>query len=117
MTIKSPILIIILFFVLIISCQSENKETNNNNENTEYKLPKRQVDLQYFETEVGWGYKVKINGKNYITQKHLPCDCGGKGFKTKEQAVLAAEFLKKKIVNNERSLQINRMQLDSLGAL
>jgi len=84
---------------------------------TELKLPERQVDLEYFETEVGWGYKIIINDKDYITQKYLPCKCGGKGFENKEKAALAAEFLKKKIENNERSLLINRAQLDSLGAI
>jgi len=108
---------IISFFILIVSCQTESTENNEKTEGTEYELPKRKVDLSYFETEFGWGYDIEINGKNYIHQIHLPCECGGEGFKTKDKAILAAEFLKQKIVNNERRLVISKAQLDSLGAL
>ncbi|OQX96325.1 MAG: hypothetical protein B6I20_14565 [Bacteroidetes bacterium 4572_117] len=109
------LLSIISFFILTISCNNTKKTENV--EDIEYQLPKREVNLYYFETENGWGYDVEINGKKFLHQIHLPCDCGGEGFKTKEKATLAAEFLKKKIENNERSLIIYREQLDSLGAL
>lgn len=114
---KLLLLVIISCSVLIISCQTGSNENTGNKENIEYKVPKRQVNLSYFETEYGWGYNIEINGKNYIHQIHLPCECGGEGFKTKEKAVLAAEFLKQKIENNERRLIISKAQLDSLGAL
>ena len=114
---KVQILSVILILVIVAACQSENNENVQNKENPEIELPKRQVELEFFETNVGWGYIIIINGNDYITQKHLPCECGGEGFKTKEKAILAAEFLKQKIENHERSLQINRAQLDSLGAL
>ena len=102
---------LVFIFTATVSCQSDTNTENNND------IPKRKVELNYFETNVGWGYEVIINGKSYITQKHLPCECGGEGFKSKEKASLAAEFLKQKIENNERNLLINKMQLDSLGAL
>ncbi len=108
---------LISFSVLIISCQTASTESDEIKESTEYKLPKRQIKLSYFETEFGWGYDIEINGKNYIHQIHLPCECGGEGFKTKEKAALAAEFLKEKIENHKRKLTISKAQLDSLGAL
>ncbi len=111
---KLLFLSMISFSVLIISCQSENTESNERSVN---QLPERKVELSYFETEYGWGYNIEVNGKNFIQQIHLPCECGGEGFKTKKKAAIAAEFLKYKIENHERNLQINRAQLDSLGAL
>jgi hypothetical protein len=112
----------ISFLVLISSCKTDkNEEQSIENdsaiENAENQLPERKVVLSYFETEFGWGYNVEINGKNYIQQIHLPCECGGEGFKTKEKATITAEFLKHKIENHERNLRISRAQLDSLGAL
>jgi len=116
----------ILFFIItlitaISSCTTDNKEKSPQDNTAEFsaneQLPEREVVLSYFETEFGWGYNVEINGKNFIQQIHLPCECGGEGFKTKEKAMIAAEFLKQKIENHERNLRINRAQLDSLGAL
>ncbi len=113
------LLIISLFINLFTFCNNNNQQSEVNNEKTAEvdERPKRDVELKYFETEVGWGYDVIINGKNYIHQVHLPCECGGDGFETKEKAMKAAEFLKRKIENYDRSLQISRVQLDSLGAL
>jgi len=100
------------------ACSNNNEEINNENEvQTTTEKPKREVELEYFQTDEGWGYDVIINGKNYIHQTHLPCECGGEGFASKEKAMKAAEFLKQKIENYDRSLQISRAQLDSLGAL
>jgi hypothetical protein len=113
------LLIISLLFNLFTFCNNNNRQTDENNKDATKldERPKREVELKYFETETGWGYDVIINGKNYIHQVHLPCECGGEGFETKEKAMKAAEFLKQKIENNNRSLQISRTQLDSLGAL
>ena len=121
--IKDKIFLIqlLVLTILMSSCNTNNKEQDIIREKSEFsskiQLPERKVDLSYFKTEFGWGYNVEINGKNYIHQIHLPCECGGEGFKSKEKAILAAEFLKQKIENHERNLQINRVQLDSLGAL
>ena len=111
-------LLFVGFIVFFVSCAEEPAKTEHKSEfQSPDEKPKRNVELKYFETEAGWGYDVIINGKDYIHQTHLPCECGGEGFSTKEKAVKAAEFLKKKIENYDRSLQITRAQLDSLGAL
>ncbi|MCF6242109.1 MAG: DUF4907 domain-containing protein [Bacteroidales bacterium] len=110
-------LIISNLLILSTSCNSTNEQSENSLETLNNELPKRNVELNYFKTENGWGYNVVINGKNYIHQVHLPCECGGEGFATKEKAMKAAEFLKQKIENYDRSLYISRAQLDSLGAL
>jgi len=97
---------------------NNNEEINDEKETLQTdEKPQREVELEYFQTDAGWGYDVIINGKNYIHQTHLPCECGGEGFASKEKAMKAAEFLKQKIENYDRSLQISRAQLDSLGAL
>ena len=118
---KTILFFFLSFTLLLSNCKTDNGQQLSNSEGQKFEkneqTPKRAVDLSYFETEFGWGYNIKINGKNYIHQIHLPCECGGEGFKTKEKAVLAAEFLKQKIENNGRNLQISRTQLDSLGAL
>ncbi len=102
---------------LFTNCTDSVEQKDTPVENIENQKPERVVEINYFETSVGWGYNVIINGKNYIHQVHLPCECGGEGFATKEKAMKAAEFLKQKIENHERSLYISRAQLDSLGAL
>ena len=121
MNFKQAFTIVLFVFVfgLFTECkQTTGEKTENEIENLEHpEHPERTVDLKYFETEKGWGYDVFINGKRYIHQVHLPCECGGEGFATKEKAMKAAEFLKLKIENYDRSLQISRDQLDSLGAL
>ena len=111
------IVVFISVFGIFTACKQTADENTESIEKEELQHPKRTVDLKYFETEKGWGYDVFINGKRYIHQVHLPCECGGEGFSTKEKAMKAAEFLKSKIENYDRSLQISRAQLDSLGAL
>lgn len=113
------LLTISVFIHLFTFCNTNNQpsEIDNKKLTESDSRPQRQVELKYFETSAGWGYDVIINGKNYLHQVNLPCECGGEGFKTKEKAMKAAEFLKQKIENYDRSLQISRAQLDSLGAL
>jgi len=106
---KYLLIIAISFSILMISC--------HNVDNSEEVAASREVKLSYFETVYGWGYDIKINGKDYIHQENLPCQCGREGFKTKEKAALAAEFLKEKIINNDRFITVSKTQLDSLGAL
>lgn len=106
-----------ILFVFSYCSDSEEQNKDSSEEVIENQQPKRIVELSYFKEETGWGYNVSINGKNYIHQVHLPCECGGEGFTSKEKAMKAAEFLKKKIENYDRSLYISRAQLDSLGAL
>ena len=110
------LLILVLFVSLLSYCNTNNDNELAKNQENEQQI-KRQVEIKYFESEYGWGYDIIINGKKYIHQTHLPCECGGEGFKSKEKAQIAAEFLKEKIENRERNLQISRAQLDSLGAL
>ncbi len=119
---KNIFLLVKILFVsqllfLFTNCTDSVEQKDTPVENIENQKPERVVEINYFETEVGWGYDVIINGKNYIHQVHLPCECGGEGFATKEKAMKAAAFLKQKIENYERSLYISRVQLDSLGAL
>ena len=106
---RQVIYIIISLLFLIASCH----DLDNNDE----VAAARKVELEYFETVYGWGYDININGKNYIHQENLPCQCGRDGFKTKEKAAFAAEFLKQKLLNNDRFITVSKTQLDSLGAL
>ena len=75
------LIIFIVISILTTSCHNTN--------NTKEVAAARDVELSYFETVYGWGYDIKINGKDFIHQANLPCECGAEGFKTKELEAIA----------------------------
>ena len=65
----------------------------------------------------GYGYRILIFDALYVSQPHIPAINGNRGFKTKEQATKAAEFVIYKIRNNIMPPSLSVEELDSLGTL
>ena len=75
------------------------------------------LEIKTFETSVGWGYDIFVDGKKYIHQEQIPSVPGTKGFKSEEKARKAAEFIIYKIRNNIMPPSVTPEELDSLGVL
>jgi hypothetical protein len=65
----------------------------------------------------GFGYDLFIDGAQYIHQPNIPAVNGNNGFKTKEQAQKAGEFVAYKIKNNIMPPSVTPQELDSLAVL
>ena len=65
----------------------------------------------------GYGYNIYIFDALYVHQPHIPAINGSRGFKTKEQANQAAEFVSHKIRHNIMPPSLSVHELDSLGVL
>ena len=64
-----------------------------------------------------FGYDVFVNGRVLIHQPNRPGLPGNEGFKTEEQATTVAEFVSKKIRNNEMPPTVMLEDLKMLGVL
>jgi len=65
----------------------------------------------------GWGYDILKNGEPIIHQPHIPAIMGNNGFSSEEKALVAGEFVIKKIKNNILPPRVTPEELDSLGVL
>ncbi len=78
------------------------------------------TEVKTFENQspqTGFGYDLFIDGAQYIHQPNIPAVSGNNGFKTKEQAQKAGEFVAYKIKNNIMPPSVTPQELDSLGVL
>lgn len=79
------------------------------------------IDIKVFENKEanlsGYGYDIFIHDALYVHQPHIPAINGNRGFKTKDQANKAAEFVVYKIRNNVMPPSLSVEELDSLGTL
>lgn len=79
------------------------------------------IDIKVFENKEpnlsGYGYDILIFDALYVHQPHIPAINGNRGFKTKDQANKAAEFVVYKIRNNIMPPSLSVEELDSLGTL
>jgi hypothetical protein len=64
-----------------------------------------------------FGYDIFINGQRVIHQPHIPAVPGNKGFVTKARAQKVAEFVVKKIRNNEMPPAVTIDDLKKMGVL
>jgi hypothetical protein len=78
-------------FLLIVAC-------NFNHD----KAQQEKIDLQCFQTEIGWGYKILVNNKTYINQPFIPVIPERKGFATREMAEKTGQIVVEKIKNHEK---------------
>ena len=108
---------ILLIAITIIACNNSSNQ-NKTAENTPSK-PKLDLNLSdsTYQTEVGWGYDIKMNGKTYIHQPHIPSVGGNQGFSSQDKAQKAAAFVKYKIENNIMPPSVSPNELDSIGVL
>jgi hypothetical protein len=99
------------------------KQKNEKPKVSPYKNAK--IDIQVFKNDTvkaepkltGFGYNILIYDALYVHQPHIPAINGNRGFKTKEQAAKAAEFVIYKIRNNIMPPSLSVEELDSLGTL
>jgi hypothetical protein len=99
------------------------KQKNERPKESPYKNAK--IDIKVFNNEAikseqkltGYGYDILIYDALYVHQPHIPAINGSRGFKTKEQATKAAEFVIYKIRNNIMPPSLSVEELDSLGTL
>ena len=64
-----------------------------------------------------FGYDIFINGQRVIHQPHIPAVPGNKGFTTKAKAQKVAEFVVKKIRNNDMPPTVTIDDLKKMGVL
>ena len=64
-----------------------------------------------------FGYDIFINGQRVIHQPHIPAVPGNKGFTTKAKAQKVAEFVVKKIRNNDMPPAVTIDDLKKKGVL
>lgn len=99
------------------------KQKNEKPKENPYKDAK--INIQVFKNDTvkqesrltGFGYNILIYDAMYVHQPHIPAINGNRGFKTKEQATTAAEFVVYKIRNNIMPPSLSVKELDSLGVL
>lgn len=64
-----------------------------------------------------FGYDILVNGKLLVHQSSIPALPGNDGFRTKEQAQKVADFVVKKIRNNEMPPTVTIKDLNSMNVL
>jgi hypothetical protein len=64
-----------------------------------------------------FGYDILLSGKPLVHQPHIPGLPGNDGFTTKERAQTVAEFVVKKIKNNEMPPMVSIEDLNKMGVL
>jgi hypothetical protein len=64
-----------------------------------------------------FGYDILLYGRPLVHQPHIPGLPGNDGFTTKERAQTVAEFVKKKIRNNEMPPTVTIEDLNKMGVL
>jgi len=123
-------LITLSFF--LVNCGSENTDTQTNVvqdkldpdtlkpilTSPDSSIVVNQYTAEIFETTgLGWGYKIYDNGTLFINQPHIPAIQGNKGFSTKDQAQITADFAIFKMEQGFVPPTISPKELDSLGVL
>ncbi|MFK7948435.1 MAG: DUF4907 domain-containing protein [Saprospiraceae bacterium] len=108
-----------LLILALFACKNSEQSEHQNSVEQTVETPKRVLNLSdsTYQTEVGWGYDIKQNGKPYIHQPHIPSVGGNQGFSTQAKAEKAASFVRYKIENNIMPPSVSPEELDSLGVL
>ncbi len=105
--------------------EKEMKEMLNSAAPKENPYKDAKIDIQIFNNDTvkaeskiaGYGYNILMYDAIYVHQPHIPAINGNRGFKTKEQARKAAEFVVYKIRNNIMPPSMSPKELDSLGTI
>ncbi len=99
----------------------EMAERQKNEKPKESPYKDAKIDIKLIENKdanlTGFGYDIFIYDAMYVHQPHIPAINGNRGFKTKEQATKAAEFVIYKIRNNIMPPSLTVEEFDSLGTL
>lgn len=128
---KKNILIILLFCVIIVLAlflwhanTNDRKAEKANVEIQVHDTVSKPIVSPYKNAKIStqiitsegntFGYNILIDGEILIHQSSIPCMPGNKGFRTKEQAKLVADFVAAKINNNQMPPTVTTNELDSL---
>ena len=85
-------IILVLTLILAFACTTKPKE---NSKTTGVSTPV--VSFELIKYNQGWGYKVYVNSKLYITQDLIPCVSGNNPFKNSADAQKVANLVVQKI--------------------
>ena len=115
----TPIFLAILFMLLIfsglpgtsISADEAVKQQENTYANAEITIKILPSVNKTF------GYDILLHGRPLVHQPTIPGLPGNEGFTTKERAQTVAEFVVKKIRNNEMPPTVTIEDLNSMGVL
>lgn len=64
-----------------------------------------------------FGYEILLDGRTFVLQPNIPALPGHEGFNTKEKAQKVADFVVKKIRNNEMPPTVTIEDLNNMGVL
>jgi hypothetical protein len=98
LTIKVPLYLSLSAFLLIAACNFNHDKAQQTQQGEE------KIDLQCFQTEIGWGYKILVNNKTYINQPFIPVIPERKGFATREMAEKTGQIVVEKLKNHEKPI-------------
>ena len=109
-----------LFFAMILSCTNEEHidEKFSIRESSTDSIEKKAFSARLIFTDsIGWGYQIFDGNTMVINQIHIPSIQGNIGFKSRESAQLAANFILYKLSNGVFPPTVDEKELDSLGVL
>lgn len=120
----TPVFLAVLFMLFIVVClpgtsisadeaagKKEVKEQKNLYANAEITIKIIPSANNTF------GYDIILYGRPLVHQSNIPGLPGNEGFTTKERAQIVAEFVVKKIRNNEMPPTVTIEDLNNLGVL
>jgi hypothetical protein len=115
----SPIFIAVLFMLFIfaglpgtsISAKEAMKQQKNPSTTAEIAIKIIPLANNTF------GYDILLQGKPFVHQPNIPGLPGNEGFSTQERAQTAAEFVVKKIRNNDMPPTMTIEDLNNMGIL
>ena len=128
---KSPILIAILFTFFILAGlpqisfsvdktagkkevkKEATQQKEKNNPYTNAKITTKIIPS----ANKTFGYEILLNGRTLVRQPNIPTLTGNEGFTTKEKAQKVADFVVKKIRNNEMPPTVTIDDLKKMGVL
>lgn len=129
---KAMLLIVAVGILIFSSCNEPVKEQDkaeakpaalktapgyNPYEDLEMRVEVFKIDSIEHNGSKGWGYDILINGIVHIHQPNIPAVMGNNGFSSEEKALIAGEYVIRKIKNNILPPAVTPEELDSLGVL
>ena len=111
----APLLYVSCFLMIGLSnCTEQNAD-----DSTEFRQEENKSGYSYetLALESGWAYKIYMNEKLFIFQKSIPSIPGNRGFKNQKAAESVAQLVVYKLSNGLMPPSVNKLELDSLGAL
>lgn len=73
------------------------------------------VTMELIEVEGGYGYRILMDGKPYITQPHIPAVQGNRPFQSEDEAASVAALVIEKIEEGIIPPSITIPELEELG--